>query len=187
MAQTDLQHSASPMSAVVWALAIRGIFAVIFGLVALVWPGITLLALVLLFGAYAFVGGILAVVGAAVWQEDRGVRWLMVLEGVLGIVLGVLTFLWPGTAALILLYLIAVWAIFAGILQIAAAVGLRRVIVGEWAFMVGGIASVIFGVLLAVWPREGLLALVWIFGIYALVFGIMQLVVAYRVRKMQHA
>ena len=101
--------------------------------------------------------------------------------------LGVVTFLWPGTVALILLYVIAAWAIITGTLEIAAAVGLRRAISGEWALIVGGVASVIFGVLLAVWPREGLLALVWIFGIYALVFGVMQLVLAFRVRRMQHA
>src|SRR3954453_9889214 len=185
MAQTDLQHPASPMPALVSALAVRGIFAVIFGLVALLWPGITLWALVLLFGAYAFADGIFAIV-AAFRQEDRGVRWLVLLEGVLGVVLGVLTFLWPGTVALALLYIIAAWAIITGILEIAAAVGLRRVIPGEWALIVGGVASVIFGVLLAVWPREGLLALVWIFGIYALVFGVMQLVLAYRVRRMHN-
>jgi uncharacterized membrane protein HdeD (DUF308 family) len=186
MAQTDLQHPASPMPAVVWALAIRGIVAVLFGLVALVWPGITLSALVLLFGAYAFVDGIFAIV-AAFRQEDRGVRWLVLLEGVLGVLLGVLTFLWPGTVALALLYVIAAWAIITGILEIAAAVGLRRVIRGEWALIVGGLASVIFGVLLAVWPREGLLAFVWIFGIYALVFGVMQLVHVYRVRRRHNA
>ena len=168
------------------ALAIRGIFAVLFGLVALFWPGVTVLALVLLFGAYAFVDGIFAIV-AAFRQADKGVRWLILLEGVLGIVIGVVAFIWPGTAALALLYLIAAWAVITGILEIAAAVGLRRVIRGEWALIVGGVASVIFGVLLAVWPREGLLVLAWIFGIYALVFGVMQLVLAFRVRRMQHA
>jgi uncharacterized membrane protein HdeD (DUF308 family) len=185
MAQTDLQYPASSMPAVFWALAIRGTFAVIFGLLALVWPGVTLLALVLLFGAYAFVDGIFAVV-AAFGQADRRVRWLVLLEGVLGIVLGVLTFLWPGAAALALLYVIAAWAIITGILQIATALA-WRVIRGEWALIVGGLASVIFGVLLAVWPREGLLAFVWIFGIYALVFGVMQLVLVYRVRRRHNA
>ena len=187
MAQTDLQHPASPsLAGMWWALLIRGIFAVFFGLVALLWPGVTLLALVLLFGVYAFVGGILAIVFAS-GQEDRDVRWLVLLEGVLGIVLGVVAFLWPGAAALALLYIIAAWAIITGIFQIAAAVGLRRMISGEWSLVLGGVASVVFGVLLAVWPMSGLLALVWIFGIYALVFGIMQLVLGYRVRRMQHA
>jgi uncharacterized membrane protein HdeD (DUF308 family) len=177
------------MPAVVWgALAIRGIVAVLFGLVALVWPGVTLQALVLLFGAYAIVDGIFAIV-AAFHQADQRVRWwLILLEGVLGIVVGVLVFVWPGTAALVLLYLIAAWAIISGIFEIFAAVELPWLILGEWAFLtLGGVASVIFGVLVAVWPREGLLALVWVFGIYTLVFGVMQLVLAYRVRKLQNA
>ena len=187
MAYTEPQQPASPMSTVVWgALAIRGIFAVLFGLVALFWPGVTVLALVLLFGAYAFVDGIFAIV-AAFRQADQRVRWLILLEGVLGIVIGVVAFIWPQSAALAFLYLIAAWAIITGILEIAAAVGLRRVTRGEWALIVGGVASVIFGVLLAVWPGAGLLALVWIFGIYALLFGVMQLVLAYRVRRMQSA
>ena len=183
MAQTDPQYPASSMPSIAWgALAIRGILAVIFGLVALLWPEVTLLTLVQLF---ALVGGIFALVFVfAFGQADRSVRWLVRLEGVLGIVLGAATFFWPEAAALTLLYIIAAWAIITGVLQIVAAVGLRRAISGEWALILGGVASVIFGVLLAVWPREGLLALVWIFGIYALVFGITQLVLAYRVRKM---
>ena len=104
--------------------------------------------------------GIFAIV-AAFRQADQGVRWLILLEGVLGIVIGVVAFIWPGTAALALLYLIAAWAVITGILEIAAAVGLRRVIRGEWALIVGGVASVIVGVLLAGWPKEGLLALAW--------------------------
>jgi uncharacterized membrane protein HdeD (DUF308 family) len=103
------------------------------------------------------------------------------------IVVGILTFVWPETFALAILYLIAAWAIVTGILATAAAIGLRRVILGEWALIAGGVVSVIFGIVLVVWPSEGLLALVWIFGIYALVFGVMQLVLAYRVRRMQTA
>ena len=188
MAHTDLQQPASPVSALAWvAVAIGGIFALILGLVALLWPGVTLMVLVLLLGAYAFVSGLFAVVVGAAWPAGLGVRSLMVLEGVLGIVIGVLIFIRPETAELVLLYLIATWAIVSGIIEIVAGIGLRRVISGEWALIVGGVASVIFGVLLAVWPREGLIALVWIFGIYALAYGVMQLVVAYRVRRMDVA
>src|SRR5215216_295088 len=99
----------------------------------------------------------------------------MVLQGVLGILVGVLVFIKPETAQLILLYVIAAWAIISGILEIAAAVRLRRVIPDEWAFILGGVASAIFGVLLAVWPKEGLITLVWIFGVFAVVFGVTQL------------
>jgi uncharacterized membrane protein HdeD (DUF308 family) len=111
----------------------------------------------------------------------------MVLEGVLGIVVGVLIFRRPESAAIALIYLIAAWAIITGILQIVQALRLRRVIDGEWALIVGGLASVIFGVLLAIWPKESLIALVWIFGVFAVVFGVMQLVMANRVRRMDVA
>jgi uncharacterized membrane protein HdeD (DUF308 family) len=116
MAYTDLQQPASPVSALVWgALAIGGIFAIIIGLVAIIWPSITLMVLVLLLGAYAFVSGIFTVLVGAVWPPGWGLRGLMVVEGVLGIVVGVLIFLRPETAALVLLYVIAGWAIVSGI------------------------------------------------------------------------
>ena len=138
-------------------------------------------------GVYAFVSGLFTVLVGAVWPPGWGLRWLMLLEGVLGIVVGVLIFLRPESAAIALVYLIAAWAIITGILQIVQALRLRRVIDGEWALIVGGLASVIFGVLLAIWPKEGLIALVWIFGVFAVVFGVMQLVLANRVRRMDVA
>jgi uncharacterized membrane protein HdeD (DUF308 family) len=140
--------------------------------------------LVVLLGAYAFISGIFTVLVGAVWPPGWGLRWPMVLQGVLGMLVGVLVFLRPENAELVLLYVIAAWAIISGILQIAAAVRLRKVIPDEWASILGGIASVVFGVLLAVWPKGGLVALVWIFGVFAVVFGIMQLLLANRVRKM---
>ena len=185
MADTHLQRPASPMSALAWgALAIGGIFAIIIGLVAIIWPSVTFTVLVVLLGVYAFVSGLFTVLVGAVWPPGWGLRWPMVLQGVLGIVVGVLVFIRPETAELVLLYLIAAWAIISGVLQIAGAVGLRRVIPDEWGLTLGGVASVIFGVLLAVWPKEGLVALVWIFGVFAVVFGVTQLVLANRVRKM---
>jgi uncharacterized membrane protein HdeD (DUF308 family) len=188
MAHTDLQQPASPLSALAWgALVVGGIFAIIIGLVAIIWPSITFTVVVVLLGVYAFVSGLLTVLAGAVWPPGWGLGWLMVLEGVLGIVVGVLIFLRPESAAIALIYLIGAWAIITGILQIVQALRLRRVIDGEWALIVGGLASVIFGVLLAVWPKEGLIALVWIFGVFALVYGVMQLVLAHRVRKMNIA
>jgi uncharacterized membrane protein HdeD (DUF308 family) len=176
------------MSALAWgALAIGGIFAIIIGLVAIIWPSVTFTVLVVLLGVYAFISGVFTVLLGAVWPPGWGLRWMMVLEGVLGIVVGVLIFLRPESAAIALIYLIAAWAIITGILQIVQALRLRRVIDGEWALIVGGLASVIFGVLLAKWPKESLIALVWIFGVFAVVFGVMQLVLAYRVRRMDVA
>jgi uncharacterized membrane protein HdeD (DUF308 family) len=185
MADTDVQRPASPMSALAWgALTIGSIFAIIIGLVAVLWPDVTLRIVVVFLGAYAFISGIFTLLVGAVWPPGWGLRWPMVLQGVLGILVGGLVFIRPETAELILLYVIAAWAIVSGALQIAAALRLRRVIPDEWASILGGIASVVFGVLLAVWPKEGLVALVWIFGVFAVVFGIMQLVLANRVRKM---
>jgi len=173
------------MSALAWGvLVIGGIFAIIIGLVAIIWPSVTFTVMVVLLGVYAFVSGLFTVLLGAVWPPGWGLRWLMVLEGVLGIVVGVLIFLRPESAAIALIYLIAAWAIITGILQIVQALRLRRVIDGEWALIVGGLATVIFGVLLAIWPKEGLIALALIFGIYALVFGVVHLVLAYRVRRM---
>jgi uncharacterized membrane protein HdeD (DUF308 family) len=188
MAHTDLQQPASPLSALAWGvLVIGGIFAIIIGLVAIIWPSVTFTVLVVLLGVYAFISGLFTVLLGAVWPPGWGLRGLMVLEGVLGIVVGVLIFLRPESAAIALIYLIAAWAIITGILQIVQALRLRRVIDGEWALIVGGLASVIFGVLLAIWPKESLIALVWIFGVFAVVFGVMQLVLAYRVRRMDVA
>ena len=172
------------MSALAWGvLAIGGILAIIIGLVAIIWPEVTLTVVVVRLGIFAFVTGIFTVLVGAVWPPGWGLRWPMLLQGVLGIVVGALAFIRPETAAVALLYLIAAWAIISGVLQIAGAVRLRRVIPDEWGLILGGIASVIFGVLLAIWPKEGLVALVWIFGVFAVVFGAAQLVLANRVRK----
>ena len=188
MAHTDLQRPASPLSALAGgALVIGGIFAIIIGLVAIIWPSITFTVLVVILGVYAFVSGLFTVLVGAVWPPGWGLRGLMLLEGVLGIVVGVLIFIRPESASIALMYLIAAWAIITGILQIVQALRLRRVIDGEWTLIVGGLASVIFGVLLAIWPKEGLIALVWIFGVFAVVFGVMQLILAHRVRRMDVA
>src|SRR5829696_2433769 len=183
MANTDIRQPASPMSALAWgAVAIGGILAIVLGLVAIIWPDVTLTVLVVLLGVYAFITGIFTVLVGAVWPPGWGLRWPMVLQGVLGILVGVLVFIRPETAELVLLYLIAAWTIVSGVLQIAGAVRLRRVIPDEWGLILGGVASVIFGALLAIWPKEGLVALVWIFGVFAVVFGAAQLVLANRVR-----
>jgi len=170
-----------------WALALRGLAAIVFGVLAFVWPSITLWALVLLFGAYMLVDGIFAIV-AAVRAAGREARWwLLLVEGVLGVLAGLVAFLLPGITALALLYLVAAWAIFTGILQIVGAVRLRREIEGEWALILGGVLSVIFGVLLAVLPGPGILALVWLIGAYAVVSGMLLIVLAFRVRNRDEA
>lgn len=166
-----------------WALAIRGAVAVLFGLAALLRPGIALEALILLFGAYALVDGVFAVVGVFGGTRGGTPRWLLLVEGIAGILAGLIAFVLPGLTAVLLLYLIAVWALVTGIFEIATAIRLRQEITGEWALIVGGALSILFGVILAViGPVAGLLSLIWLIGIYALAFGILMLVTAFRVR-----
>src|SRR5215218_5335869 len=167
-----------------WVLALRGLAAIVFGVLAFVWPDITLFALVLLFGAYMLVDGIVAIV-AAVRAAGREARWwLLLIEGVLGVLAGLVAAFWPGLTALALLYFVAAWAIVTGIFEIVGAIRLRREIEGEWALILGGALSVLFGVLLvAVGPGVGLLSLVWLIGVYAVAFGVLLLILAFRVRN----
>jgi uncharacterized membrane protein HdeD (DUF308 family) len=165
-----------------WALALRGIIAILFGLAALLRPGIALAALILLFGAYALVDGVFAVVG--VFRGTRGgtPRWLLLLEGVVSILAGIIAFIFPGLTAIALLYLVAAWAVITGLAEIATAIRLRQEIRGEWALILGGILSVLFGLLLAVLPGVGILSLIWLIGAYAVAFGVLLLIAAFRVR-----
>lgn len=166
-----------------WALAIRGIAAMVFGILAFVWPGITLTALVLLFGAYAMVDGIFAII-AGVNVAGRAKRWwLLLLEGILSVIAGIITFIVPVITALFLLYLIAFWSIVTGIFAIGTAIRLRKEITGEWLMALSGIASVIFGVLLLLFPGAGALAVIWWIGAYAFVFGALILGLAFRLRS----
>jgi uncharacterized membrane protein HdeD (DUF308 family) len=167
-----------------WALALRGLAAILFGILAFAWPGITLFVLVIFFGAYMLVDGIFAIVAAVRAAGEQARWWLLLLEGILGVVAGLVAFFWPGLTALALLYLIAAWAIVTGIIEIVEAIRLRQEIVGEWALILGGALSVLFGVLLVVIPaRAGLLSLTWLIGAYAVAFGVLLVILAFRVRN----
>lgn len=165
-----------------WLLAIRGVAAILFGIGAFLWPGLTLAVLVLMFGAYALVDGIFAIIAGISARKEQERWWMMILVGVAGIITGILTFMWPHITAFVLLYFIAIWAIVSGVFEIAAAIRLRKEIEGEWLLALAGIASVIFGVLLVILPGAGALAVVWMIGSYALIFGILMLVLAFRLR-----
>ncbi len=167
-----------------WLFAVRGALAILFGLTALVWPEITLLALVFLFGAYALVDGILAVVMGMAGTDS--IRWWTVLWGLVSVAAGIGVFLWPGITALVLVYLIAGWAILTGATEIAAAIAWRREMQNEWLLIVAGILSVLAGIALAVFPGAGALSLVWLIGALAIVAGVLLIVVAFRLRELRH-
>jgi uncharacterized membrane protein HdeD (DUF308 family) len=162
-----------------WALALRGLVAVLFGLLTFFMPGITLVTLVLLFGAYALVDGIF---NAIAFFRVPAHHWAFLVEGAVGIIAGVLTFTWPAITALVLLYLIAYWAIFTGILEIVAGIRLRKAIANEWLLVAMGILSLLFGIMILFAPAAGALAIVLWIGAYALVFGIFLLVLAFRLK-----
>jgi uncharacterized membrane protein HdeD (DUF308 family) len=164
---------------------LRGGIAILFGLAAFLRPGITLVALILLFGAYALVDGVFAIVGTFGGATGQTPRWLLLVEGVVGILAGLIAFVFPGLTAFALLYVIAAWAIFTGVLEMLTAIRLRQEITGEWALILGGIFSVIFGLLLAVLPGVGILSLIWLIGAYAVAFGVLLLIAAFRVRGQQ--
>ncbi len=163
-----------------WAIAIRGLLGVILGIVAFALPAITLALLVALFAAWLVVDGIFALIAGA-----RSRSWLVMAEGVVGLVIGIVTVLFPAITALALLLLAAGWAIVTGILEIVASVGLRRVIHNEFWLGLAGVASIVFGILLVANPRAGLLVLTWLVGAYAFVWGVIQLALAFRLRSHQ--
>lgn len=166
-----------------WTLLLRGLAAIAFGVLIWVQPGISLSALVLLFGAYAMADGILAIWTAIAGGKDTDYRWVLLLEGLLGIGVGVLTFVAPAITALALLFYIAIWAIATGVLEIAAAIRLREEIKSEWLLILAGLASVVFGVLLAAQPGAGALTVLWLIASYAVVFGVLLVILAFKVRS----
>ena len=166
-----------------WVLLLRGLAAIAFGVLIWFQPGISLAALVLLFGAYALADGILGVGGAIAGRKDHEYWWVMLLEGLLGIVVGVLTFIAPGVTTLVLLLYIAVWAVATGVLEIVAAIRLRKEIQGEWLLILSGLASVVFGILLMAQPGAGALALLWLIAAYAIVFGVLLVILAFKARS----
>ena len=169
-----------------WLLLLRGIAAIIFGLLAFAWPGLTLLTLILFFGAFALVDGVLAICGAIAGGVP-GSRWWLAVVGLLGIAAGLLTFLTPGLTALALLFFIAGWAIVTGVFEIIGAIKLRKEIDNEWLLILSGIISVLFGVCLTLAPGAGALALVWVIGAYSVVMGVIFIALAFRLQKHTHA
>ena len=163
-----------------WTLVLRGLAAIIFGILAYIWPGITFTVLVLLFGAYALWDGVFALISAFRTQGQR--RWSLVLIGLVGVAAGLITFFWTDAATIAILSIIAAWAVLTGILEIVSAIRLREEIEGEWFLLLSGLLSVLFGIALVIWPVAGLVAVTWLIGAYAILFGILLMVLGFRLR-----
>jgi uncharacterized membrane protein HdeD (DUF308 family) len=166
-----------------WSVALRGAIAVMFGLIALGSPGITIAVIMILFGAYAAGDGALALYSA--WRaHDLRVRWWgLLFEGMAGIALGMIAMFWPATTATAFVYLVSAWAMLTGLFEIGTAIALRRELEGEWALATGGAASLALGLFLAARPAAGAIGIVWLLGAYSIVFGILVLTLAFRLRR----
>jgi len=165
-----------------WLLLINGLCAIAFGVLSFLWPGLTLLVLVVLYGAYAILDGITALMAARA-RNEVGKPWgSMVFVGIVSILAGIAALVWPGLTGLVLLIVIAVWAIVRGVLEIIAAIELRKRIQNEWLLALAGLVSVLFGIVLLVAPGQGAVALIWVIAAFAVVHGVLLVTLALRVR-----
>jgi uncharacterized membrane protein HdeD (DUF308 family) len=170
------------LSGLWWAIALRAAAAILLGVIAIFMPGPTLAAIVIVFGIYAIIDGILAIVAAVRGFRRKERWWPMLLEGLVGIAAGAIAIFWPGIGALALTYLVAAWALVTGAFEVAAAIRLRKVMTGEWLLLIAGLLSIVLAVLVALFPGTGALLLVWWLGAYAFAYGVISLVLALRVR-----
>lgn len=161
-------------------VGLRGVLAIVFGIVAFIWPGMTALLLVYLFAGYALVDGVLTIASSFRERAMNDAWWLVLLEGIVDIIAGVLAILFPTLAAITLVFVFAVWAIITGLIEIVAAIRLRREISNEWALGLTGVVSIILGVIMMISPGAGLIGLVWAIAGYAIIFGILMLILAIR-------
>ncbi len=169
-----------------WAVLVRGIFAVLFAVLAFGWPGKTLAAMVLLFGAWALVDGVFAFVNAFNRWEEKDDRWLLFLEGVLGVMIGTITLTTPAITEIALLFYIIAWSLATGVLKIFGAIRLRHDIKGELWLVLSGIASIVFAFLMLLFPAAGFLGLVWAIATYAVIFGAFQIALGMKLRHLFH-
>lgn len=164
-----------------WALLLRGLIAIAFGIMALVWPADSLVALALVYGAYVLVDGVFSIIGA--FRSDSSERWWLVVSGLLSVAAGVVAIAWPGLTVIVLVMIIGFWSIVRGVVEIVAAIRLRKEIPNEWMLVAAGVISVLVGILLAVSPFVGALALIWVVGVWSIAFGLLMIALAFRVRS----
>jgi uncharacterized membrane protein HdeD (DUF308 family) len=165
-------------------LLVRGIVGVVIGIVAFAWPGVTIAALVVIFGVYALIDGVTNLMLGLTRRTAHGRAWVHALQGIVGIAAGVLTFVWPGVTALVLIFFIASWAIVTGAIEVAAAIKLRKEISGEWMLALSGLLSIAFGVLVFAFPFAGAVGISWVLGTYAIIGGVVLIALGVRLRSM---
>ncbi len=166
-----------------WLVVLRGVLGILFGLAAFIWPGITWLTLLIMFGIYAIVDGLIAVGTGLARTKETSRWWVFLLEGLISIAAGVVALLSPALTTVVLIYMIATWAIITGVLEIVAAVRLRHEITNEWFLALGGVLSIGLGVLLFLRPLAGSLAIIWTIAAYAVLFGILLVILGFRLRN----
>src|SRR5579871_449882 len=164
-------------------LLLRGIAAILFGILTFAWPGVTLMVLVLICGTLALVDGIFALLAASAGAIGSWKTWWSILSGIAGIAVGLVTFLWPGLTALALLLYIGVWAIVHGVFEIIGAIQLHKEINNEWLLAAGGLLSILFGLIVLLAPKSALIALIFVIGGYAIASGILLVAFALRIRS----
>ena len=169
-----------------WLLLLRLIASIVFGVLAFVWPGLTLVTLVLFYGAFALVDGVIALVAAFSGGAKPLPTWWLVIVGLLGIAAGIVTFVMPGITALLLIIFIGAWALVHGIFEIIGAIQLRKEIDNEWMLILSGVVSVLFGLIVLIAPGAGALGLVWVIAAYSIVFGISFVALAFRLKNHRH-
>ena len=169
-----------------WMLLIRGVFAILFGLLAYAWPGLTLIVLIVLYGIHALIDGVIALSAATTNRGVSGRTGFLIFAGLLDIAFGLIAFFWPGETAIILIVIIGTWAIVRGIFEIIAAIQLRKQVANEWLWIVGGVLSVIFGLFVIAAPGTGALALVWVIATYAILFGFLMIGLSLRLKRHAH-
>jgi len=188
MADSLLPHPiASELRRYWWLFLIRGLFGLALGVLALVFPGATLAVVVILIGAYLIVDGIVAVVKAMQVMRSDAHWWVLLLEGLLGIAVGIAIFVWPGLSILTLAFLVGYWAIISGVLAIVTAIRLRAIIKNEWFYLLFGVVSVLFGAFVLFAPATGLVYIVLMISIYGFVAGVTLIALALRARRLPEA
>lgn len=167
-----------------WIPLIRGIAAILFGIIALAMPGLTAYALMIAFGAYAVVDGVMAIYLGFKRKSTDEAWWAWVIDGILSILIGLMALFWTEATAVVFIIWIAAWAFVAGIMRIVAAIRLRKEIEGEWALILSGVLMIIWGILLVYTPAAGIISIAWLLGLFSVLVGIAMIMLAFRLKNL---